>query len=128
MNKQFDLGFDLSDCDPVMSLDDYQDLLHEWQSKNFGSQPISNAALGVAEEAGELAHAVLKRLQGIRGFRDDVKYHAAVTDAIGDIAIYSMQLCSAIGVSFDSVVRHTADHVLQRDWKRFDESGKGNGK
>lgn len=95
-----------------------QSRLAIWQNNNFPtrdkSRQLLQVALGVAEESGELCHAVLKRDQGIRGT------HAENTDkmrdAIGDIAIFCMQMCSAEGWDFEQVIIETADQVLARKW------------
>jgi NTP pyrophosphatase (non-canonical NTP hydrolase) len=68
----------------------------------------------VAEEMGELAHAVLKQSQGIRGTRED--HDADMRDAIGDIVIYLAGLCSAKGWDLDKIVETTAYEVMRRDW------------
>lgn len=48
---------------------------------------------GVVEEIGELSHAVLKNLQGIRGFDNIDKFRAAVLDALGDIMVFLSHWC-----------------------------------
>jgi NTP pyrophosphatase (non-canonical NTP hydrolase) len=67
-----------------------------WSERNFGTHPSWHPLLGMQEEAGELAHAYLKRAQGIRGTKE--QHDAAIKDAIGDIMIYLMDFCSCLGV------------------------------
>ena len=55
-----------------------------WTKNNFGHQTPATPILGMIEEIGELAHAHLKEIQGIR--KKD--YVAAKKDAIADIVIY----------------------------------------
>jgi NTP pyrophosphatase (non-canonical NTP hydrolase) len=99
--------------------------LNEWQRKNFGLQPVEFLALGVGEEVGELSHALLKRYQGIRGFDNDEKFIAAVADAVADIAIYSMQICSALGIDYYATLERVAREVMMRDWTKNSEDGDG---
>lgn len=102
----------------MTQLSDIQSRLAIWQNNNFPTKDkprlLLQCTLGVAEESGELCHAVLKRDQGIRGT------HAENTDkmrdAIGDIAIFAMQICSAEGFDFEQVIIDTAEQVLNRKW------------
>ena len=62
-----------------------------WAEKNFGKQDVEDYCLGMIEEVGELAHAVLKRKQGIRCTED---HDAMIRDAVGDISIYLVGFCN----------------------------------
>jgi NTP pyrophosphatase (non-canonical NTP hydrolase) len=103
----------------MSKLSDLQSKLHIWQHNNFPAHDIPRRllqlTLGVAEESGELCHSVLKRDQGIRGTH--AEHTAAMRDAIGDIAIFAMQICSAEGWDFEQVVSDTAEQVLKRNWR-----------
>jgi|SRR5215475_87712 len=57
-----------------------------WAKENFD---VERPELGIAEEAGELTHAVLKREQGIRSAANK-KTMAEITDALGDAMIYML--------------------------------------
>ena len=48
---------------------------------------------GLIEEFGELFHAILKNIQGIRGFDDKDTFEKAVKDAIGDMMVYLCHWC-----------------------------------
>jgi len=89
-----------------------------WVQRNFpcadNSRTVLRCALGVAEESGELAHAILKADQGLRG--SVAEHDEAAKDAIGDITIFAMHLCHIKGWDFDAIVRETAARVLRRDW------------
>jgi NTP pyrophosphatase (non-canonical NTP hydrolase) len=101
----------------VKTISEIQKLVGEWADRNFPSDENHGrmyCALGVAEESGELAHAVLKREQGIRGTAE--KHDDDAKDAIGDISIYLMHFCCKAGWDFESIVRETAENVLKRDW------------
>jgi len=64
------------------------------------------------EEGGELAHAFLKRHQGIRKVTLD-----DVGDAVGDIIVYLADFCNAYGIDLQESVDETWDKVKYRDWK-----------
>jgi len=92
-----------------------------WATRNFGPKNSTDDLLGVTEEMGELAHAHLKRSQGIR--HDTAEYEAKAKDAIGDIVIYLMGYCSAEGWDVEHIVKTTWDTVKHRDWKAFPKNG-----
>ena len=88
---------------------------------NDNGRRILQCTLGVAEEAGELCHAILKADQRIRGTREE--HDAAAKDAIGDIVFFLMNLCYRKGWSFWRIVRDVARVVLARDWVKFPKNG-----
>jgi len=87
----------------LIELGDLQSRLYDWQIDNFGAMDSFNLALGVYEETGELAHAVLKRSQGIRGYDDLGKAADAIADALADAAIYALNLASSRGHNIRSI-------------------------
>lgn len=91
-----------------------QDEQRPWVKHNFGDRPSWMPLLGVMEELGELAHAHLKREQGIRTNED---HDAKARDAVADIVIFLADYCSATGIDLESVVLETWEQVKQRDWK-----------
>ena len=99
-----------------IGLPSVQQKLFKWQREQFGNTPLAHLALGVAEEVGELSHAILKRDQGIRGFDDKKKFEEAVADAIADTAIYSINLCSTLGIDYETVLTEVSKKILQRKW------------
>jgi NTP pyrophosphatase (non-canonical NTP hydrolase) len=88
-----------------MELDKLQKDSQEWREKSFPPEhrtaPLQ--ALGVCEEAGELAHAILKMEQGIRG--DTAAHMAEAIDAVGDIVIYLCGLCTTLGLNIERLHR-----------------------
>jgi NTP pyrophosphatase (non-canonical NTP hydrolase) len=92
-----------------------------WQKKNFPGGDDTNPILGVVEEVGELAHAVLKARQGIRGTIEE--HEAAAMDAVGDIVIYLIALCNKRGWCFSDIVFATWAAVERRDWKADPKGG-----
>jgi hypothetical protein len=72
---------------------------NEWVAHNFPNPTMPNpgeSILGVMEEIGELTHAHLKQLQGIRG-TDEEHEHNAI-DAIGDITVYLLGVMNAYNI------------------------------
>jgi len=68
----------------------YQELacaIGQWADRNFD---VHDPALGVLEEVGEMAHCLLKRKQGIRGFDQAEHFLKELADGIADTAIYCL--------------------------------------
>lgn len=88
-----------------------------WATMNFGiDRPKHHPVLGVAEEVGELCHAILKGEQGIRGSQE--KHEADAKDAIGDIIIYCADVCNVHGWNLQKIVEETLQIVLERNWQK----------
>jgi NTP pyrophosphatase (non-canonical NTP hydrolase) len=83
-----------------------------WLSHNFPEQQDHQPLLGIVEEVGELAHALLKSEQGIRGGN----HRAEELDAIGDIFIYMLSYCNTRGIDLEDVIEGTWRAVRERDW------------
>lgn len=101
---------------PGMNFRELQTEVDEWSTRNFGYQPADNPFLGVVEELGELAHAMLKSKQGIRGTREE--HHAAAKDAVADLVIFLADYCSKMGFDLQEVVESTWAKVKLRDWTK----------
>lgn len=99
-------------------LSDLQVALARWQANEFGTSTHEHLALGVCEESGELAHAVLKHAQGIRGLGDPDAYREAAGDALADVAIYAIQLATALRLDFGALLLATAERVMERKWRK----------
>jgi NTP pyrophosphatase (non-canonical NTP hydrolase) len=95
-------------------LDHMQIQLHHWRQRNFPDATAEQQLMGVVEEVGELSHAMLKQMQGIRGKAE--LHEAEAIDAVGDILIYLMGLCSYRGWSIGKILDETAEMVMQRNW------------
>lgn len=99
-------------------------LQHEvgvWSKKNFGENPALWKFLGVVEEVGELAHAELKSMQGIRTNED---HEAKGKDAVGDILVYLSDFCNRKGWDMQEIIETTWAEVSKRDWKNDPEKGR----
>lgn len=90
----------------------------EWRQKNFDAdkRDAMHQLAGVFEEGGELAHAVLKLSQGIRG--DEHQHLEEATDAVGDIIIFLCGLCDALGIHMSAAVQQAWREVEERDWRK----------
>jgi len=107
-----------------MTIDELQRLVAEWSGRNFPAELTRKRlqkALGVCEEAGELAHAILKWDQGIRGTVEE--HIAAAKDAIGGAVVYMMDLCATQGWSLMEIVEQTVLSVTKRDWTKDPKAG-----
>ncbi len=96
--------------------------LMAWQERNFGSDSTAKpewCALGMAEEVGELCHVLLKHKQGIRepGNMTCEECQRELADAIADVFIYGIQLCSTLGIDAEKALEETLAKVLRRVWK-----------
>lgn len=96
-------------------LEDVRARLWAWQRNMFperrGQTLVEDLRLGVIEEVGELAHALLKRRQGIRGMGADQVFADARDDAIGDILVYYIQLCTALDTKVSWLGDREQSHV-----------------
>ena len=91
--------------------------LSRWQTRNFGGANLFEMLAGATEEVGELAHAILKHHQKIRGLKNEAEFREAAGDAAADIVIYVMQLCTLLRLDFGTLVSETAQEVMLRNWK-----------
>lgn len=70
----------------AMTYEQLQKEQAEWSLRNFGPHPVEHPLLGMIEELGELAHAHLKGLQGIRHTPEEIL--AMKKDACADFMIF----------------------------------------
>lgn len=103
------------DFDRWDTLSSFQHQVATWSKDNFGDQSFMLPLLGVGEEVGELNHAVLKNIQGIR---TDENHTEQAEDAVGDIVVYLADFCERYGLSLENCVREAWNIVQHRDWKK----------
>jgi chromosome segregation ATPase len=118
---QRDLDDLIEEAEDSFSLRKLQSEQAEWSQRQFGEQPSVNALLGAMEELGELSHAHLKRLQGIRGSFEELT--AKAKDAVGDITVFLADYCSKEGFDYQQIVKETWEQVSRRDWTKDKEKG-----
>lgn len=102
-----------------MELAEIQSEIYSWKKRNFPNSGDIHQFLGVVEEVGELAHAVLKLQQGIRGD----EHEAEARDAVGDIMFFLMNFCSENGWSLSEILEETWTEVSKRDWPKYPKDG-----
>jgi len=100
-----------------------QEQLQEWQTYNFGKQPVERVALGMAEEVGELCRLILKRAQGIRMAAGGAELRADIADAFADCVIYGIQVMTNEGLNAEDVLEMTIGRILMRDWRKYPKNG-----
>jgi NTP pyrophosphatase (non-canonical NTP hydrolase) len=104
---------------------DVQGESREWRAEAYPeTRGIELQALGVAEEAGELCHAVLKYRQGIRGY-DRMKTREEVADAIGDIFIYACGVADELDINVVNSIVNAWVHVKNRNITQGSDPGMG---
>ncbi|TXH15163.1 MAG: hypothetical protein E6R03_07655 [Hyphomicrobiaceae bacterium] len=69
---------------------------------------------GATEEIGELCHASLKQAQGIRYLPEVAE--EMKKDAVADIVIYLLNLCSLLDIDFEDVLLTVIKKVTARRW------------
>ncbi len=97
-----------------LTLRQLQEEQRPWVKHNFPGRHPYYPLLGLMEELGELSHAHLKSLQGIRTSED---HDAAKIDAVADIVIFLADYCSGNGIDLQDALNLTWAKVKQRDWR-----------
>lgn len=97
------------------NLDKIQRTVIQWQRENFPQCQEWELALGVCEEAGELAQCILKLHRGMRGDEFD---EAHLKDAVGDVVIFLMGICEGRNWKLSEVIEETARRVILRNWTK----------
>jgi NTP pyrophosphatase (non-canonical NTP hydrolase) len=107
-----------------MDLRQFQKEVHIWSRRNFGVHKPDDPFLGIVEEVGELAHAILKARQGIRkGALSPEEARKQIKDAVGDLFIYTADYCASSNIDLDETVKEVWDEVKQRDWVKYPFDG-----
>ena len=107
-----------------MSSDDLRNIqaeVKEWNDRNFPDRKSYQMILGAVEEIGELAHAFLKREQGIRL---EENHSENIEDAIGDIVIFLMAFCADEGLDLKEILVRIWRQVKERNWNDGLDTGK----
>ena len=99
----------------------YLDDKEEEKSISLDSEKLLKTILRAHEAAGRLAHATLKREQGIR--KSTIQYIGEENDAVGDTVLFLMEFCNQRGYDLQTIVEETWIKVRQRDWKKFPKNG-----
>lgn len=97
-----------------MTVDIWSDLqrdISSWATRNFGDNPAWQPQLGLIEEVGEFFAAITDTQTPII---------PAITDALGDQAIYALNLCEKVGIHFAADIANDdlgngPQHLLDRE-------------
>jgi NTP pyrophosphatase (non-canonical NTP hydrolase) len=101
---------------PDPTLDRVQYESDVWRRKAYPDtvdDTLSQLA-GVTEEVGELAHALLKHKQGIRGY-DTARMVAEAGDAMADAIIYMCGIATTLGLNLADELSKAWAHVKARN-------------
>jgi NTP pyrophosphatase (non-canonical NTP hydrolase) len=86
-------------ADPMEAL---QTRLYRWQVNRFGLQPAERQVLGIVEELGEWMDANGMTVE---------KGEEAMTDAIADIGVFAIQLCTSLRLDAGTLMQPPAEFV-----------------
>lgn len=89
----------------------FQNQVRDWHRANFDPQP-DLGALVVCEEAGELARAVIKGVQGVRGGK--ARWEAEKRKEAADVIISTIAFCCENDIDVVDAIRHRWETVGQR--------------
>lgn len=108
-----------------MGIIETQQMEHEtWQRQNFGeAATAANSFLGMVEELGEMAHAMLKHAQEIRGMGAKHALLEKVIDAHCDLIIFSYGVANDLGYDLEGELEKTWARVKNRNWVDDPERG-----
>lgn len=95
----------------------------KWLEHNFPDTNADQQFKGMIEEIGELAHADLKREQGIRDI-DSEDHKRKVEDAVGDIVMYLCGWCTKRGINLKDAINRAWDEISMRDWRKYPKNGR----
>jgi NTP pyrophosphatase (non-canonical NTP hydrolase) len=90
-------------------IDEIQKEILAWSEYNFGKQHPERPVLGAIEEFGEIAHAVLKRAQGIRGTTEE--HDAKIKDGMADFGVFILNALGLVGFKTGLVLSERADFI-----------------
>lgn len=93
----------------------------KWKQHNFGEIEKWEPVFGMIEELGELAHTILKDKQRVREM--DTNFRERISDAIGDLMIFTISFCNEYRLDACQVLNKTWNLVKKRDWKKYPKTG-----
>lgn len=99
-------------------IESYQKRVGEWMGRVIPDTTADQRALIVCEEAGELAHAILKRSQKMLS---PEKAKPMIKDALGDIFFTLCGVAHAEGYDLEEIIANVVEDVTARTAKVFEE-------
>lgn len=100
---------------------DLQQEIGEWAARNFPITPEASALI-IAEEAGEVCRAVLKRFDGIRGTHGE--WTEEIRKEVAEVFIALAKMAWAEGFDLEQAITDRWAVIRLRDWKK-DKTGHG---
>lgn len=94
------------------SLSDLQVLAYEWSLNQWPDEDVLSDALGIAEEAGEVCRAVLKRRHGTRGSHAD--WTAQLRTEAADVALVLLVLAAREGFDLRDAIEDRYEQIKDR--------------
>jgi NTP pyrophosphatase (non-canonical NTP hydrolase) len=85
----------------------------DWLRSHFGDTSVTDQALVLAEEVGELCRAVVKRAQGVRGTRE--QWTAELHTELADVQLVLLALAAAEGVDLHTATRERWAVITSRN-------------
>jgi NTP pyrophosphatase (non-canonical NTP hydrolase) len=104
-----------------MNTQELQEEIGQWASRNFPITPAFSALI-IAEEAGEVCRAVLKREDGIRGTYEE--WTAELRKEVAEVFIALAKMAWAEGFDLQEAIEERWSIIKLRDWKK-DPKGHG---
>lgn len=107
-----------------MTIKEAQKTVDKWINRigNGYFAPVTNIAV-LAEEVGELSHAVVRRYGEQCPKPDDRTDDLRIADELADVLWVTLALANQTGVDMTDAFRRTLDKKTRRDLHRFDHPG-----
>jgi len=85
-----------------------------WFLANFPNEDRVSVTLGLCEEVGEVARAVLKQHQGIRG--SYTEWDEEIRKELGDVYLKLLHLAYYCQIDLDEAIQERWEVIRKRDW------------
>ena len=97
---------------PSKNYQDFVSRLYELEEKNFHSERLLTASVGMCAEAGEFTEVVKKIIFQGKPVNEDNLFH--LKRELGDIMWYVAQACMGLGVSLDEIIEMNVEKLASR--------------
>ena len=92
-----------------MTPDEYMSLAQRTSSTEGATAKLTNGAMGLCGEAGEVADIIKKHL-----FQKHPLDSAHIAEELGDVCWYIAELCAALDISLSEVLEHNISKLEKR--------------
>ena len=97
---------------PSKNYQDFVSRLYELEEKNFHSERLLTASVGMCAEAGEFTEVVKKIIFQGKPVNEENMFH--LKRELGDIMWYVAQACMGLGVSLDEIIEMNVEKLASR--------------